>query len=159
MIFNNTLCTIKVLCGSLCTRKQESTAVLVSLFHTRKPDIPQIQQELNFHGSYKISKSLQENKTQAQGFDSLFHQNTSKLCCNFLMYVLNLKSFSSYVLLQRHYLGISVPWPSYSSNKKRTLPGAKNIAFFLMKRCKQSIFNKQQILQCKIISSTMVAHQ
>lgn len=60
---------------------------------TRKPDIPRIQQALgdglHLYGSCKISKSLQENQTHAQGFDSLFHQSTTKLCCNFQIYVLN----------------------------------------------------------------------
>lgn len=85
MISNNACSTIKALCGPSCIRKQESTAVLIRLSKTSKTDITRIQQELNFHSPCKISKSLRRNKTQAQGFDFLFHQSTIKLSCHFQM--------------------------------------------------------------------------
>ena len=49
-------------------------------------------QELGFHGSCKISKSRQANKTHAQGCDSLFHQSTVKPYCNAQAHVFNLSA-------------------------------------------------------------------
>lgn len=112
---------------------------------TREPDKPRVQQKLYFHGSCKLSKSLQENQTHAQGFDSLFSQRASKPGCNFPRYILHPPGV---LCCEKGVIwggGGSVPWPSYSS-KKRTLPGAKNVAFVLMKTGEPSIFNKQQIL-------------